>query len=776
MGIEKFFSSVERNPITNTGSKFVEKLQHQVRIQNLLVDFNSIVHVVSAQTLDDLNYLIYHLIKNSIKQNIVISPKMKGIIDTYKLKIVGDTIHQSSDTVWSLESITETITLISHRINKIILSRVEEYVLDMLLTNFIEPQELKFLFIAIDGVPHMGKVIEQRKRRYLGSVVSLLKKKIFDKYNDKIKLDKVKYLFETNKLSWSKINISPGTMFMDQITKLFESNEFKQRVSVICPNLSKYICSSANVFGEGEKKITDYVYAHDLPGTLGIYSPDSDMSLLCLIMSNRVKNHILILRHNQQENNYDIIDINKLSDNIFSYVSNAGMASGFSKINQASVIDDIVFILTVCGNDFVPKIESINIKNDFDKIINKYILLIKDKHEYVINYDDKLKKKVLNQKVLTRLLGILQEDEETDLRYIYMANNYHNYNRLQKVFNITGNANAKFLDVYDKFLIKLSDMNAQISKSSQINIDKYVGDNEFINTLMQVTRFDPSLIKTKSDNPRVFISNYIKQYEHSKNFKFVNGRLQPYSRSIKNFQYEGKLKDYVERLDPALPITDYDREIFKLDNVLDEYVEKFNYKPLSLGLVYVDNEFNLKYGDVKKEIAQYYKDFFNNDPNAISTYIEGLVWVFEYYFNSLTTPKADMWYYSFTHSPLLQDIYKFMKEQPSDYIEKLQHGNNVYLVDFENFFNPIEHMMFVSPVELYPDIIPVEYRPIAKSNDLYIDINKLVNTNNIIDCRGIVFLSKCHVNALDMGHRVRETYGKILVFIIKLRKIKNFNI
>ena len=60
--------------------------------------------------------------------------------------------------------------------------------------------------IAIDGVPTFAKIMEQKKRRYIGDLLSQLMKK-----------------FELP-FEWSKINISPGTEFMNKMSKIYQQN------------------------------------------------------------------------------------------------------------------------------------------------------------------------------------------------------------------------------------------------------------------------------------------------------------------------------------------------------------------------------------------------------------------------------------------------------------------------------------------------------------------------------------------------------------------------
>jgi 5'-3' exonuclease len=206
--------------------------------------------------------------------------------------------------------------------------------------------------------------------------------------------------------------------------------------------------------------------------------------------------------------------------------------------------------------------------------------------------------------------------------------------------------------------------------------------------------------------------------------------------------------------------------------MLDEYTKKLNATSLDLGYVSIDPvSYVWKTENIEKGVMRYYFNFFGINNIKISNqdmkmlldkYIEGLVWVFNYYFNSHTTECADIWYYPYTHAPLLTQLYYFIKNQPKDYIQKLQTNLSSYCVPFEKFFNPTEHLVYVSPVALYPEIIPEKY--VNKMNEIQtVDIKKIVNnvwnneSSKEIDCRGVLFLNKCHINDLHIDHDIKKS-------------------
>jgi len=134
------------------------------------------------------------------------------------------------------------------------------------------------MYIALDGTPSLSKMLEQKKRRFVGDFQSQL-------------LEPYKSTF-----SWSKNNISPGTLFMNKITKFLSNiksviNKEKIKEEDLILDLDKYNFynkikkfeySDTNAPGEAEMKILDLMI--DLPNEpIIFYSPDSDVILLSLI-------------------------------------------------------------------------------------------------------------------------------------------------------------------------------------------------------------------------------------------------------------------------------------------------------------------------------------------------------------------------------------------------------------------------------------------------------------------------------------------------------------
>ena len=155
MGVEKFFSTVNRN-FNVIKSINLEKDKSNIDATYLLFDFNSIIHTTSSKLIEELN----------------------------KKKL-------SDNTQFNNLKIDDIEIMIITKVNNFIISILEQLNLD----------NLKFMYIALDGVPSFPKMLEQKKRRFVGDFIE----RLVEGYN--------------LPFSWSKNNISPGTKFMNKVVK-----------------------------------------------------------------------------------------------------------------------------------------------------------------------------------------------------------------------------------------------------------------------------------------------------------------------------------------------------------------------------------------------------------------------------------------------------------------------------------------------------------------------------------------------------------------------------
>lgn len=723
MGIERFFSSIEDNNITNLNKSFTNKLESPINCKQFYIDFNSIIHVSSYHVLSAVNYVLYQIISGNTN-----SDKVKNICSNFNIKL-SNTAKEFSDkfTVEKLDEIIINTVIIN------VISIIESYI----NTNVIED-----IYIAIDGVPTKSKIMEQKKRRYMGAIMASIRNKLFIKHKNDLKSDIYRFKYETLKIMWTKNSISPGTLFMERINKELKSKEFKKKIFNMCKNLKSYECSGYDIYGEGEKKIVNKLMKNKRDSCV-IYSPDSDVTLLALLLNNNGINDLKLLRHNQQKGNHDIVDIDILGENIYNYIKSKIKFT----INKYNIIDDIVFALTVFGNDFLPKIESFNVKYDFNLIIDRYINVLNQTKKYIIIKKGNIK--IIDQKNFINFIKLIQIDEGGNLKKAYISSNYNNYNKLKRILNATY---ENFIEKMTYILDNIREINKDIkNKTYNEFYEKWVKKDELINILKQLTHFKENVLK-----------NYYEFYKKNKSYPLIKVNLYPYTKKSSNTFHSENINNSVKYLGENVKVHEYDKEVYRFENMLDDYQIKFNAYSLDLGKISIDKSRYVWVTEkIETSVKNYYKEFFDiNNLDIqnkklsllIKKYIEGWVWVFNHYYNSFDekfdTNYSDVWYYPYNRAPLLTQVYKYLREHKNKTILFIKNTK----ISKKKYFNEIEHLLYVSPANTILDVIPQKYHKyVNKIKYPNIDniANKIINGDtNIIDCKGIIYLNKCHVEGL----------------------------
>ena len=281
-------------------------------------------------------------------------------------------------------------------IEEIIWNKIEEYINDLI--NRLKP---KFLFIAIDGVAPMGKIIQQRQRRYKNSNV------------------------EANEMCpFQSIELTPGTPYMERLDKKF--NEYCKKLNI------KYKYSSCFEESEGEHKILNYIKNEvDNNKNIVIYGLDAD--LLFLSLTDNLKHNLFVMREKQffdkKEEDKNLMD--NVEDIEYNYVN----INEFHKIINSYGISSNKFVLLcyLLGNDFLPSLLSLNIKRKgIDHIINAYNNVKKTKRMELIENNK------INHNFLIELFKNIEWTEKKVFNYNTTFNNENEYYRyyLNKDINV----------------------------------------------------------------------------------------------------------------------------------------------------------------------------------------------------------------------------------------------------------------------------------------------------------------------------------------------------
>lgn len=756
MGVERFFSSLKE------GFDIIKTTEHpfqKVEPKYLFIDFNSIVHVISS----------------------------------HMINMINECILKKEECIFKYENIDD--------FENDLLNMIDKYLFDLLRDN-IKPEKLQLLSLCVDGVPTMAKINEQRKRRYMGAILSNLHSSIDKPF------------------SWARNNISPGTNFMDKLQKNLNSKQFKNNIKQVCPNIKEIIVSDTSTPGEGEMKIVNYIKHSNISDreNIVVYSPDSDMIILLLLLDK----NLTILRYDQQLSKldknfngkvYNILYVNNFKKILLDYILNK---ISHMEFEERKLMNDFIFILTVFGDDFLPKLEPFKVSSDFYILIDFYLInLIKS--GYLLE-----KEKGLVKIRPTAFMNFIKIFSEHELLFLNRNSKHHIYSNYWRVENdIFGSKMYKFRDIYNDYLWKFIFINKNnkdeckavtpnnISSCIDREIfSKYIVSSEPFVNLISLKNYTKRNLTVTDDNmnkvlKKIFMENYFyiiqkingkelydyikkNNLERNRNGIFKNYRelyylvdskenifydilefmytetrfpfkvnlIENHQKLLKNV-YDSNNEYHKRNLDRKFKD---DKILYKIEKKLDEYFNILNPK----------DEFYSKYFNVgfpkRDEISKYYDINFNvNKEDIIKEYLSGLNWVVNYYFNYIIDKT---WYYQYSKSPLLFDI--------------IDYNNNVNISNIltqikvdkykdELFLTPLEQLLLITPINLNKDlgdqlrlldkILPFEYVQkvinFIQNNSKYYfdldDISKKIMAGNekIIDCSTTIFVNKCHLLFLE---------------------------
>lgn len=263
------------------------------------------------------------------------------------------------------------------------------------LCKICNPTEL--LYIAVDGVCPRAKMNQQRKRRYM----SVWQKKFLGEVSE-----------------WDSNIVTPGTGFMEKL-------DYALMKYSISNAHFKIICSPSVEMGEGEHKIFEHLrtHTHNTAKDVVVYGLDADLILLSLVLQAAHTNitvHLLRetpeFRMKNMTSDYCSLDITALMvgiDRTFCCED-----AGFS-VNDK--INEIVMLTTFVGNDFLPPLSCLKIKNGGLDTLFRVYALTREKQEFMRLV---LPDKSINWMFLDEFMKNLQKNE--DAYFVEASELYYN--------------------------------------------------------------------------------------------------------------------------------------------------------------------------------------------------------------------------------------------------------------------------------------------------------------------------------------------------------------
>jgi 5'-3' exonuclease len=251
---------------------------------------------------------------------------------------------------------------------------------------FVRPDEI---YIAIDGVAPAAKMNQQRDRRYKSTKEAHFMNILNSKFSKPTRTDQVDFNM-----------ISPGTEFMVDLQKALTLFIDKQQMVPLWAGLKRVTINGSDVPGEGEHKIMQEIRTRGLNTEHPVvYGLDAD--LIFLSMLNNPK--IVLVRENTffdkggQDDTpeaYSYLDINELTTILVRILSPSTSLRDIAKMGVKNVVApdfnadhkdklkggadpnakagaeakhliiDYTFMCFLLGNDFLPRLPSLRIRDD----------------------------------------------------------------------------------------------------------------------------------------------------------------------------------------------------------------------------------------------------------------------------------------------------------------------------------------------------------------------------------------------------------------------------
>jgi 5'-3' exonuclease len=251
---------------------------------------------------------------------------------------------------------------------------------------YIETYKAEKYIICADGVAPLAKMFQQRKRRYLNIYKNVL--------------DNVNIIWDTNA-------ITPGTLFMEKL------NTYIRRNINDDSNKNKVIYSGSNECGEGEHKIFKMIKDDPIDDRIIIHGLDADLIILSL-MSHRENIYLMREMKDPHTNNtvYNYLNIKELRKAILCELKTNWDISSETIDNDNDLIDTYCTACSILGNDFIPHLLTIELKNNgIDTLLSATKRAIKTNGLLVVGG-------VINHNCLINIFKDLANSEDEDIHTI----------------------------------------------------------------------------------------------------------------------------------------------------------------------------------------------------------------------------------------------------------------------------------------------------------------------------------------------------------------------
>ena len=195
----------------------------------------------------------------------------------------------------------------------------------------------KRLILCVDGVAGMGKMNQQRQRRF-----------------------RTAKSMETTEQTFNPNAFTPGTKLMDHLTKYIDW--YLRMMITYHPEWKnlEIIFSNEKVPGEGEHKIMQYIKKYGTQSeSYCIYGLDADLMMLGMVLP---VDKVIIARE-ADENVVQFVDVYTFRKEVLNIMrwSSGSTADPSEHFHEKDAVHDFILMCFLVGNDFLPTMPSLSI-------------------------------------------------------------------------------------------------------------------------------------------------------------------------------------------------------------------------------------------------------------------------------------------------------------------------------------------------------------------------------------------------------------------------------
>jgi hypothetical protein len=485
MGIKGFFYGILNRRDSN---KFIDS-NAVSDSKYLLLDYNSIIHNASAKIQGKLISL--YMCKLIFDKLGAFDIEVINLVDNYLLKYFD--IEETKESIDAFFDLIDTDEAAKEYVDSVVIKYSCDYI-RYLKTIYTTCDEI---YVAIDGVPYKAKMVEQKKRRFIGELMQKMTKNfiddesnyysyidLFDGEEDKMYFDLRQFELDCMKFKFSKGKITPGTKFMDELQRQIRA-------------IDGVILDGYENPGEGERKIVEkmnlYMNKEDYNSDIKItvYSPDADVIILMCLEN--VKFDIHIHRY-ESDHEYKIVHVRNFCNFLIKTFFYEGeyLATELSELNEQLILNDILMLFSLLGNDFIPDVLigsstalfKINPNTDLNLIISVYHEELVKEGIYLLNYDADGYYESINWNFCTQIFTTINDTlvkskrfrpSRADMPIVPIKRTYPKegesaYKRLEEYLNRRYPINI-FVDISDENYNPLLSFMEDLEKVGQYNPD-----------------------------------------------------------------------------------------------------------------------------------------------------------------------------------------------------------------------------------------------------------------------------------------------------------------